>query len=154
MVLVVSSNKWRSRPYQKKQPQRQAEKKDQADKAAAATAAELELTGETIGKGKYLLAGRASSSQNKRSNIQKAYLAGKDGNASGKPLIVKFSKNQKALTREYQHLQKLWHSVRKGTIVKAVEYIASVDEEEAPSQEGHGTIVMESSKEDLRETLG
>jgi len=66
-----------------------------------------DLTGNTLGNGRYLLAGEAFSSINGRSYIQTAYRSSPFGKPIGEPLAIKFSPNKEAMKREYANYQKV-----------------------------------------------
>ena len=80
-----------------------------------------DLTGNTLGNGRYLLAGEAVSSINGRSYIQTAYRASPLGKPSGEPLAIKYSKNQEAMKREYNNYQKVSAGMKRGSFIRRVE---------------------------------
>jgi hypothetical protein len=109
----------------------------------------LPLTGETIGDGKYLLAGKAKSSTNGRCQVLSAYLADEHKQAAGEPLAIKISSNAAAMKREYANFQKLWAGSRNGHIVQCHEFLPVVDS--APRHKGKCALVLERGTADLKE---
>jgi hypothetical protein len=122
-------------------PQQQPGQEDQ-------TPLQYKLTGETIGDGKYLLAGLAMPSRNKRSYTMAAYLAGADQKPTGDALIVKLSSNEEAMQREYYNFQKLWPAIKRGSIVRCLDFYPQLDKTQTHrSQCG---LVLERGSQDLK----
>jgi len=82
-----------------------------------------DLTGNTLGNGRYLLAGEATSSINGRSFIQTAYRASTFGKPTGEALAIKFSANNEAMKREYANYQKVSTGLKRGSFIRRVEYL-------------------------------
>jgi len=88
-----------------------------------------DLSGNTIGNGKFLLAGDAVSSVNGRSYIQTAYKASPLSKPIGHPLIVKFSSNVDAMKREYMNYEKVSRSLKRGSFIRRVDFLANAGDE-------------------------
>jgi len=88
-----------------------------------------DLTGNTLGNGRYLLAGEATSSINGRSFIQTAYRASTYGKATGEALAIKFSPNTEAMKREYANYQKVSTGLKRGSFIKRVEFLPAAGNE-------------------------
>jgi len=73
-----------------------------------------DLTGNTLGNGRYLLAGDAFSSVNGRSYIQTAYRSSPVGKPMGEPLAIKFSPKKEAMKRENANYQKVNSGLNRG----------------------------------------
>ena len=110
---------------------------------------DYDLNGETLGDGKYLLAGSPVPTKNKRSCTMTAYLAGPDGNPRGDALIVKFSNNEDAMTREHTNFQKLWSTVKRGVIVRCFDYYPNADSTQ--SHKMQCALVLERGTQDLKQ---
>jgi len=88
-----------------------------------------DLTGNTLGNGKYLLAGESVSSTNGRSFIQTVYRASSLGKPVGEPLIIKYSPNKEAMKREYYNYQRVSASLKRGNFIRRVEFMANAGNE-------------------------
>lgn len=88
-----------------------------------------DLSGKTIGNGKFLLAGDAVSSVNGRSYIQTAYKASPLNKPVGNPLIVKFSSNIDAMKREYVNYEKVSRSLKRGSFIRRVDFLGNAGDE-------------------------
>lgn len=88
-----------------------------------------DLTGNTFGNGRYLLAGEATSSINGRSWIQTAYRASPFGKPMGEALAIKYSENKEAMKREYANYQRVSAGLKRGSFIKRVEYLPSAGSE-------------------------
>lgn len=88
-----------------------------------------DLTGNTFGNGRYLLAGEATSSINGRSWIQTAYRASPFGKPMGEALAIKYSENKEAMKREYANYQRVSAGLKRGNFIKRVEFLPSAGSE-------------------------
>eukprot|EP00585_Thalassiosira_rotula_P012000 CAMPEP_0196133134 /NCGR_PEP_ID=MMETSP0910-20130528/2480_1 /TAXON_ID=49265 /ORGANISM="Thalassiosira rotula, Strain GSO102" /LENGTH=638 /DNA_ID=CAMNT_0041392827 /DNA_START=187 /DNA_END=2103 /DNA_ORIENTATION=+ len=82
-----------------------------------------DLTGKTLGNGRYLLAGEATSSINGRSYIQTAYRSSPFGKPMGEPLAIKFCPNKEAMKREWANYQKVSSGLKRGSFIKRTEFL-------------------------------
>eukprot|EP01082_Thalassiosira_pseudonana_P007860 g6450.t1 g6450 contig23:489575-491568(-) len=82
-----------------------------------------DLTGKTIGNGRYLLAGPATPSVNGRSFIQTAYRSSPVGKPIGEPLAIKVSQNKEAMKREFANYQKVSAGLKKGHFIRRNEFL-------------------------------
>ena len=105
-----------------------------------------DLTGNTLGNGRYLLAGKAVSSINGRSYIQTAYRASPLGKPSGEPLAIKYSKNQEAMKREYNNYQKVSAGMKRGSFIRRVEFMPVAGNE----MQDKSALVMERGVADVK----
>lgn len=107
-----------------------------------------DLTGNTLGNGRYLLAGDATSSINGRSFIQTAYRASSFGKPTGEALAIKFSPNTEAMKREYANYQKVSTSLKRGSFsfIRRVEFLP-VAGNEMPDQ---SALVMQRGAADVK----
>jgi hypothetical protein len=87
------------------------------------------LTGNTIGNGRYLLAGTATPSVNGRSFIQTAYRASPLGKPIGEPLAIKVSPNKEAMKREFNNYQKVAAGFKRGDFIRRVEFLPVAGQE-------------------------
>jgi hypothetical protein len=97
--------------------------------ASRASIALPDLTGNTIGNGRYLLAGTATPSINGRSFIQTAYRASPVGKPIGEPLAIKVSQNKEAMKREFANYQKVAAGLKRGNFIKRVEFLPVAGQE-------------------------
>ncbi|KAL9189053.1 hypothetical protein ACHAXT_011543 [Thalassiosira profunda] len=88
-----------------------------------------DLSGNTLGSGKYLLAGEAVSSINGRSYIQTAYKSSPFGKPMGEPLAIKFSENTDAMKREFANYQKVASGLKRGSFIRRVDFLPEAGEE-------------------------
>jgi serine/threonine protein kinase len=113
-----------------------------------------DLSGRTIGKGKYLLSKKSGRSTSGRSSIYTAYRADKDGKPSGKELIIKMTPEQEFLAREAKNYDKVTSGLFRGRFVKKMDYLPELHEE--PPYRGFSNqcaLVMEAGKADLFEVM-
>mmetsp|Transcript_14686 Transcript_14686/g.30051 ORF Transcript_14686/g.30051 Transcript_14686/m.30051 type:complete len:587 (-) Transcript_14686:145-1905(-) len=104
-----------------------------------------DLTGETLGNGKYLLAGAASPSVNGRSFIQKAYRSSPAGKPMGEALVIKVSGNKEAMKREFANYQKVSGGLKKGSFIRRVEFLPMV-----PERPDKSALVMQRGVADVK----
>ena len=97
--------------------------------ASRASIALPDLTGNTIGNGRYLLAGAATPSINGRSFIQTAYRASPVGKPIGEPLAIKVSQNKEAMKREFNNYQKVAAGFKRGDFIRRVEFLPVAGQE-------------------------
>ena len=88
-----------------------------------------DLTGNTIGNGRYLLAGVATPSVNGRSFIQTAYRASPLGKPIGEPLAIKVSSNKEAMKREFSNYQKVAAGFKRGDFIRRLEFLPVAGQE-------------------------
>ena len=105
-----------------------------------------DLSGNTLGNGRYLLAGEATSSINGRSYIQTAYRASPLGKPIGDPLAIKYSSNTEAMKREVANYQKVERALKRGSFIKRVEFLPLAGSE-MPDK---SAIVMERGVADVK----
>jgi Protein kinase domain len=128
--------------------------KKEEDREIAAP--QVSLTGEAVGNGKYLLAGRPKRKPSGRSEIVMAYLADENRNPVGDPLAIKFSTNTEKLRSEYSNYLKVQ---QRGLLFNAgdqqspfVRWLDFMDRAEGSIKYAqHSAMVMELGVEDLRE---
>ena len=77
----------------------------------------------TVGNGRYILVGDATTSMNGRSFIQITYRASPLGQPMGDALIIKYSPNKEAMKREYTNYQKVSIGVKSEVFVQPVEFL-------------------------------
>lgn len=105
-----------------------------------------DLTGNTLGNGRYLLAGDAVSSINGRSWIQTAYRASPFGKPMGEALAIKYSPNNDAMKREFENYQKVSTGIKRGSFIKRIEFMP-VAGNEMPDMSG---LVMQRGVADVK----
>mmetsp|Transcript_16919 Transcript_16919/g.35775 ORF Transcript_16919/g.35775 Transcript_16919/m.35775 type:complete len:654 (-) Transcript_16919:354-2315(-) len=105
-----------------------------------------DLSGETLGNGRYLLAGEAVSSINGRSYIQTAYRSNAFGKPTGEALAIKFSPNKEAMKREHANYQKVSSGLKRGSFVRRVEFFPAAGSE-MPDQ---SALVMQRGVADVK----
>jgi hypothetical protein len=91
--------------------------------ASRASIALPDLTGNTLGNGRYLLAGTATPSINGRSFIQTAYRSTPLNKPIGEPLAIKVSANKEAMKREFNNYQKVAAGFKRGDFIKRIEFL-------------------------------
>jgi len=114
------------------------------------------LTGEAVGGGKYLLAGRPKRKPSGRSEIVTAYIADENRNPTGDPVAIKFSTHKEKMRSEYSNYLKVQ---QKGFLFGAddqqspfVRWLDYMDQSEGSVKYAqHTAMVMELGVEDLRE---
>mmetsp|Transcript_3993 Transcript_3993/g.11359 ORF Transcript_3993/g.11359 Transcript_3993/m.11359 type:complete len:663 (-) Transcript_3993:174-2162(-) len=105
----------------------------------------LDLTGEAVGNGRYLLAGSPIISKHGRSEIWSAYRANGYGLPKGEPLCVKLSQNMEAMSREDGNYRAVTIGrSNRGKFVKHFEFIPAV------SSGTKSALVMERGTGDLK----
>ena len=106
----------------------------------------LELTGEAVGDGRYLLAGTPIVSKHGRSEIWSTYRANSFGLPKGEPLCVKLSPHAEAMDREDRNYRAVTSGIgNRSRFVKRFEYI------NAESSYGNkAALIMERGTEDLK----
>jgi hypothetical protein len=82
-----------------------------------------DLSGKTVGNGRYILVGDATTSMNGRSFIQTTYRASPLGQPMGDALIIKYSPNKEAMKREYTNYQKVSIGGKSEVFVQPVEFL-------------------------------
>lgn len=97
--------------------------------ASRASIALPDLTGNTLGNGRYLLAGMAQPSINGRSFIQTAYRSSPLGKPIGEPLAIKVSANKEAMKREFNNYQKVAAGFKRGDFIRRVEFLPLAGQE-------------------------
>jgi len=119
----------------------QREERKQQILARARTKSESipEITDQTLGNGRYILAGKAIPSVNGRSMIQTAYRSTPLGTPTGEPLIIKISSNTEAMKREYDNYQKVSSGLKKGQFIRRKEFLLSAGRE----MPGKSALVMQ-----------
>eukprot|EP00579_Thalassiosira_antarctica_P001664 CAMPEP_0201869070 /NCGR_PEP_ID=MMETSP0902-20130614/2724_1 /ASSEMBLY_ACC=CAM_ASM_000551 /TAXON_ID=420261 /ORGANISM="Thalassiosira antarctica, Strain CCMP982" /LENGTH=618 /DNA_ID=CAMNT_0048394511 /DNA_START=248 /DNA_END=2104 /DNA_ORIENTATION=- len=106
-----------------------------------------DMTGNTLGNGRYLLAGDAEASINGRSYIQTAYRSSPFGTKPmGEPLVIKYSPNKEAMKREYANYQKVSSGLKRGSFIRRVEFLP-VAGSEMPDQ---SALVMQRGVADVK----
>jgi len=103
----------------------------------------LDLTGEAVGNGRYLLAGSPIISKHGRSEIWSAYRANGYGLPKGEPLCVKLSTNMEAMSREDGNYRAVTRN-KKGRFVKHFEFIPAL------SSGNKAALIMERGTGDLK----
>mmetsp|Transcript_8478 Transcript_8478/g.20743 ORF Transcript_8478/g.20743 Transcript_8478/m.20743 type:complete len:614 (+) Transcript_8478:255-2096(+) len=88
-----------------------------------------DLSGNTLGNGRYLLAGDSTSSINGRSYIQTAYRASAFGKPTGEALAIKYSPNKEAMKREWSNYQKVSQGMKRGNFIRRVEFMTAAGNE-------------------------
>ena len=113
---------------------------------------DLGLTGKTAGaNGKYLLAGSARPSRNKRSMMYTAYESDSNGRPKGGALAIKVSSNRDGVERERANYLKVtggFGNFRKGMFATQKEYLPEAGGSLGNKQ---SALVMERGAEDLRD---
>jgi hypothetical protein len=105
----------------------------------------LDLTGEAVGDGRYLLAGSPIISKHGRSEIWSAYRANSYGLPKGEPLCVKLSQNMEAMSREDGNYRAVtFGRTNRGKFVKHFEFVPAV------SSGTKSALVMERGTGDLK----
>ncbi|KAK1747659.1 serine/threonine-protein kinase [Skeletonema marinoi] len=109
----------------------QKEERRQQILARARTSSESipEITDQTLGNGRYILAGKAIPSVNGRSLIQTAYRSTPLGTATGEPLIIKIS-----------------GGLKKGQFIRRKEFLLNAGEE----MPGMSALVMQRGVDDVK----
>ena len=82
-----------------------------------------DLSGKTVGNGRYILVGDATTSMNGRSFIQTTYRASPLGQPMGDALIIKYSPNKDAMKREYTNYQKVSIGGKSEVFVQPIEFL-------------------------------
>jgi hypothetical protein len=105
-----------------------------------------EITDQTLGNGRYILAGQAIPSVNGRSMIQTAYRSTPIGTPTGEPLIIKISSNTEAMKREHDNYQKVSSGLKKGQFIRRKEFLLSAGRE----MPGKSALVMQRGVDDVK----
>eukprot|EP00584_Thalassiosira_punctigera_P026591 CAMPEP_0172577786 /NCGR_PEP_ID=MMETSP1067-20121228/138407_1 /TAXON_ID=265564 ORGANISM="Thalassiosira punctigera, Strain Tpunct2005C2" /NCGR_SAMPLE_ID=MMETSP1067 /ASSEMBLY_ACC=CAM_ASM_000444 /LENGTH=648 /DNA_ID=CAMNT_0013370477 /DNA_START=221 /DNA_END=2166 /DNA_ORIENTATION=+ len=105
-----------------------------------------DLTGDTLGNGRYLLAGDATSSINGRSYIQTAYRSSPFGKPMGESLAIKYSPNKEAMKREFANYQKVSSGLKRGSFIRRLEFLPTAGSE-MPDQ---SALVMQRGVADVK----
>lgn len=105
-----------------------------------------EVTDQTLGNGRYVLAGQAVPSVNGRSLIQTAYRASPIGTATGEPLIIKISSNTAAMKREFDNYQRVSGGLKKGQFIRRKEFLPNAGKE----MPGKSALVMQRGVDDVK----
>jgi len=126
----------------------QKEERRQQILARARTSSESipEITDQTLGNGRYILAGKAIPSVNGRSLIQTAYRSTPLGTASGEPLIIKISGNNEAMKREYDNYQRVSGGLKKGQFIRRKEFLLNAGNE----MPGMSALIMQRGVDDVK----
>ncbi len=126
----------------------QKEERRQQILARARTSSESipEVTDQTLGNGRYILAGQAIPSVNGRSLIQTAYRASPIGTATGEPLIIKISSNTAAMKREYDNYQRVSGGLKKGQFIRRKDFLPNAGKE----MPGKSALVMQRGVDDVK----
>jgi serine/threonine protein kinase len=127
---------------------KQKEERRQQILARARTSSETipEITDQTLGNGRYILAGQAVPSVNGRSLIQTAYRSSPVGTATGEPLIIKISSNTDAMRREYDNYQRVSGGLKKGQFIRRKEFLPKAGDE----MPGYSALVMQRGVDDVK----
>ena len=127
---------------------RKKEERRQQILARARTSSESipEITDQTLGNGRYILAGQAIPSVNGRSLIQTAYRSSPIGIPTGEPLIIKISSNNQAMKREYDNYQKVSGGLKKGQFIRRKEFLPDAGKE----MPGMSALVMQRGVDDVK----
>ena len=131
-------------------------KKEEEEEDASFPQLQFPLTGEAIGGGKYLLAGRPKRKPSGRSEIVTAYVADENRNPTGNPVAIKFSTHKEKMRSEYSNYLKVQ---QKGFLFGSddqhspfVRWLDYMDQSEGSVKYAqHTAMVMELGVEDLRE---
>ena len=126
----------------------QKEERRQQILARARTTSESipEITSQTLGNGRYILAGQAIPSVNGRSMIQTAYRSTPVGTPTGEPLIIKISSNTEAMKREYDNYQRVSSGLKKGQFIRRKEFLLNAGNE----MPGKSALVMQRGVDDVK----
>ncbi|KAL7501025.1 hypothetical protein ACHAWT_010610 [Skeletonema menzelii] len=127
---------------------KQREERRQQILARARTSSESipEITDQTLGNGRYILAGQAVPSVNGRSLIQTAYRSTPVRTATGEPLIIKISSNTAAMKREYDNYQRVSGGLKKGQFIRRKEFLPNAGDE----MPGMSALVMQRGVDDVK----
>lgn len=142
--VVAAKNKF----VRSQQEQKQKEKQEILARARTSTdrSSLPEVTDQTLGNGRYILAGKAVPSVNGRSLIQTAYRSTPQGLPTGEPLIAKISSNTEAMKREYDNYQKVSNGLKKGQFIRRKEFLANAGSE----MPGKSVLVMQRGVDDVK----
>lgn len=108
-----------------------------------------DLTGLTVGDGKYLLVGESQRSTSGKSQIFAAYRADRNGQPTGNTLTIKISSNCEAMERECRNYDLVTAGLFQGLFMNKVEFIPDA----GPDFRKFCALVIETGKVDLKGLL-
>lgn len=112
-----------------------------------------QLSGLTIGNGKYLLVGQSSRSTSGKSQIWTAYRSDSNGAPKGDELTVKLSANYDALKREDKNYEKITSNIiSRGRFVEKFDFL-DYAQANARGYDNFSALVIEKGVMDLKELL-
>jgi hypothetical protein len=113
----------------------------------------IELSGITIGEGKYVLSGQSSRSTSGKSQIWSGYRANRNGEPVGEELTIKLSANYDALKREDKNYDKITSNLlASGRFVKKYDFL-DYCEANKKGFDSFSALVIETGVMDLKELI-